>query len=57
MRYLTFLLIPLSILFFIGVYDDVYNTDFMLKFIFKLIAAKILADQGIVIDNFRIYGD
>ena len=46
-------LIPLSILFFIGVYDDVYNTDFMLKFIFQLIAAKILVDQGIVIDNFN----
>ena len=45
------ILIPLSILFFIGIYDDVYNTDFMLKFIFQLIAAKILVDQGILIDN------
>ena len=47
------LLIPLSILFFIGIYDDVYNTDFMLKFIFQLIAAKILVDQGILVDNFH----
>ena len=51
------LLIPLSILFFIGIYDDIYNTDFTLKFIFQLIAAKILVDQGVLIDNLNGFLD
>jgi len=45
------LLIPLGILFTIGLYDDVYQVDFQLKFIFQLIVAKILIDQGIIINN------
>lgn len=43
--------IPLGILFTIGLYDDIYQVDFKLKFIFQLIAAKILFDQGIAIES------
>lgn len=50
-------LVPLSILFLIGLYDDIYNVDFKLKFIFQVIAAKIIIDNGLVIDNFHgIFG-
>ena len=45
------LLIPLAILLFIGCYDDLYEVDFKLKFIFQIIAAKIIIDSGLVIDN------
>ena len=45
------LLIPLGILFTVGLYDDIYQVDFKLKFIFQLIVAKILIDQGIIINN------
>ena len=37
----------------IGLYDDVYNLDFKLKFIFQIIAAKIIIDSGLIIDNFH----
>jgi len=47
------LLIPLSIMFIIGVYDDLYNADFKLKFILQIIVAKIIIDQGFVIDSFH----
>ena len=47
------ILIPISILFIIGFYDDLYKVDFKLKFIFQIIAAKILIDYGYVIDNFH----
>ena len=46
------LLIPLSIMFIIGVYDDLYNADFKLKFLLQIIVAKILVDQGYVITNY-----
>ena len=46
------LFIPLSIMFLIGVYDDIYNADFKLKFFLQIIAAKILIDQGYFISNF-----
>ena len=46
------LFIPLGILFVIGVYDDLYQADFKLKFLMQLIVAKILIDQGFVISNF-----
>lgn len=46
------LLIPLGIMFVVGVYDDFYNADFKLKFFLQIIVAKILIDQGFVIDNF-----
>ena len=47
------LFIPLAILFIIGVYDDLYQADFKLKFLMQLIVAKILIDQGHVITNFH----
>ena len=46
------LLVPLSIMFVIGVYDDFYNADFKLKFFIQIIVAKILIDQGLLIDNY-----
>ena len=45
------LIIPLGILYTIGLYDDIYQVDFKLKFIFQIIVAKILVDQGLLIDN------
>lgn len=47
------LLIPLGIMFVVGVYDDFYNADFKLKFLLQIIVAKILIDQGFVIDHFH----
>jgi len=45
------ILIPLAIFFTIGVYDDIYSADFKLKFIFQIIAAKIMIDQGLYIES------
>ena len=47
------LFIPLSIMFVIGIYDDFYNADFKLKFLLQIIVAKILIDQGYVINNYH----
>ena len=47
------LFIPLGIMFIIGVYDDLYNADFKLKFFLQIIVAKILIDQGYVISNYH----
>src|SRR5210317_672153 len=47
------LFIPLGIMFLIGVYDDLYNADFKLKFLLQMIVAKILIDQGYVISNYH----
>ena len=47
------LFIPLGIIFVIGVYDDLYNADFKLKFLLQVIVAKILIDQGYVISNYN----
>lgn len=44
---------PLSLLVSIGLYDDIYNLDFKLKFIFQIIAAKMIVDTGLLIDNFH----
>ncbi len=46
------LLIPLGIMIIIGVYDDLYNADFKLKFFLQIIVAKILIDQGFIISNY-----
>jgi UDP-N-acetylmuramyl pentapeptide phosphotransferase/UDP-N-acetylglucosamine-1-phosphate transferase len=46
------LLVPISLMFVIGVYDDFYNADFKLKFFIQIIVAKMIIDQGFVIDNF-----
>ena len=45
------LLVPLSLLMLVGLYDDVNGVDFKLKFIFQIIAAKIIVDNGLIIDN------
>ena len=51
------ILIPLGILFLAGIYDDIYDSDFKLKFLFQIIAAKIIVDQGILIDDLNgIFG-
>ena len=47
------LLIPLGIMFIVGVYDDFYNADFKLKFLLQIVVAKILIDQGFIIDHFH----
>ena len=39
-------------MFIVGVYDDFYNADFKLKFFIQIIVAKILIDQGYIIDNY-----
>ena len=46
------LIIPISMMFVIGVYDDFYNANFKIKFFVQIIVAKIIIDQGFVIDNF-----
>tara|TARA_B100000902_G_scaffold314235_1_gene304929 strand:- start:6588 stop:7499 length:912 start_codon:yes stop_codon:yes gene_type:complete len=50
------IMIPISILFITGLYDDIYHVDFGLKFIFQIIVAKILIDLGYVIDIFSFFG-
>ena len=40
------ILVSLSLLTVVGLYDDLYNIDFKLKFIFQIIAAKIIVDNG-----------
>ena len=45
------IIVPLSLLMVVGLYDDIYSVDFKLKFIFQIIAAKILIDNGLIIDN------
>tara|TARA_Y100001936_G_C16093331_1_gene688811 strand:- start:3488 stop:4420 length:933 start_codon:yes stop_codon:yes gene_type:complete len=45
------LLIPLALLVLVGLYDDINNIDFKLKFVFQIIAAKIIIDNGLIIDN------
>ena len=47
------LFIPLSIMVVAGVYDDLYNANFKLKFFLQIIVAKILIDQGFVISNYH----
>ena len=47
------LLIPIGIMFIVGVYDDFYNADFKLKFLLQIVVAKILIDQGFVIEHFH----
>ena len=35
----------------VGLYDDINGIDFKLKFIFQIIAAKIMIDNGLIIEN------
>ena len=46
-------LVPLSLLVAIGSYDDIFTIDFKLKLIFQIIAAKMIVDTGLLIDNFH----
>lgn len=45
------ILVPLSMITIVGIYDDLYDADFRLKLIFQIIIAKILLDNGFIIDN------
>lgn len=45
------LLVPLSLLLIVGLYDDLYQLDFKLKFVFQIIAAKIIIDNGLLVEN------
>lgn len=45
------IVIPLTLLLLIGIYDDSNDADYKLKFIFQIIAAKIIIDNGLIIDN------
>lgn len=47
------LFIPLALMFAIGVYDDFYQADYKIKLFIQLIGAKILIDQGYLIDYFH----
>ena len=47
------LIVPTSLMLIVGLYDDIYKLDFKLKFIFQIIAAKIIIDNGLIIDNFH----
>lgn len=46
-------IIPILLLLVVGFYDDIYEVDFKLKFIFQIITAKIIIDNGLLIDNFH----
>lgn len=48
------IILPLSILFIVGFYDDLENADFKLKLLLQLIVAKLLIDQGFVLDEFYL---
>lgn len=51
------LLIPIAIMVVVGLYDDIHKLDFKLKFIFQIIVAKIIIDNGLIIDNLHgIFG-
>ena len=41
-------------MFLIGLYDDFYQADYKLKLLMQIIVAKILIDQGLVIDNYTV---
>ena len=46
------LLIPLALIFIIGVYDDFYDANFKLKFFIQIIIAKLLIDNGFIVNNY-----
>ena len=47
------IIVPLALLITVGCYDDIFRVDFKLKFIFQIIAAKMIIDTGLLIDNFH----
>lgn len=44
-------LVPLGLITLIGLYDDIYDVDYKLKLMFQIITAKIIIDQGFIINN------
>ena len=46
------ILLPISLLFITGVIDDLQNIDFKIKLLLQIIAAKLIIDQGFVLDQF-----
>jgi UDP-N-acetylmuramyl pentapeptide phosphotransferase/UDP-N-acetylglucosamine-1-phosphate transferase len=44
--------LPFSLLFLTGVIDDLQNIDFKIKLLLQIIAAKLIIDQGFVLDEF-----
>lgn len=44
-------LVSLTLLLTVGLYDDLHGVDFKLKFVFQIIFAKIIIDSGFIIDN------
>lgn len=46
------LILPVSIMFITGFYDDFYNANFKIKFFVQIIVAKLIIDQGYIISNF-----
>ena len=46
------IMIPISLLVVVGLYDDIYNVDFKLKFIFQIIAAKMIIDNGLLVGDY-----
>lgn len=45
------ILLPLSILFITGVIDDLQDTSYKIKLLLQIIAAKLVVDQGLVLDE------
>lgn len=45
------ILVPLGLITLIGFYDDIYDVDYKLKLMFQIITAKIIIDQGFIINN------
>lgn len=45
------IIVPLSLLTLVGMYDDIYDVNFKLKLLFQIIAAKIIIDNGYILDN------
>ena len=45
------IIVPLSLLTIVGMYDDIYDVNFKLKLLFQIIAAKIIIDNGYILDN------
>lgn len=45
------ILVPISLITLIGFYDDLYEVDYKLKLLFQIITAKIIIDQGFIINN------
>ena len=45
------ILVPIMLLYVVGLYDDINGVSFKLKFIFQIIVAKVIIDNGLILDN------